>query len=233
MVAIDLATWDAKQAARERYDERQRNEQKHPRGRRKSSNRAIGLDNRSSANGVNTSRARRVVETVGNLALEWTADEYSFSVSEEMFSLFTASAGHERDYERDAHNTPAICEGAYRLRLGGEIYRVSISAPYPFERRWRTVVTFDDMPGNVKFAVTLAQLVAVLDIAPTLSIVPKSSPATPPTWEPSASALRWTACMIGAAGCMSDEVYDLSRCPAAVADTSGLFRIVAGYVIEI
>lgn len=235
MVAIDMFTADTKQAARTRYDERQRNEQKHRR-MRKSTNRAISLDNRSSANGVSTGRAQRRVLTDGSAALVCEVDDYSFTVSEEMYALFVSEAGQMRDYATDARNAPTLEAGAYRVRLAGEIHYVSISAPYLVMGRWHAVMTFDDMPGNIKFAVTLAQLAKVLDIAPALSIVEKQAPT--PVWEPSASALRWTACMCAAAEALAEQdktngVYDLTTCDAALVDTSGLFRVVAGYVVEI
>lgn len=231
MVAIDFYTADAKQTARARYDERQRNEQKHPRRTRKSTNRAIGLDNRSSANGVNSSRARRVVETVGTAALEWTADDYSFSVSEEMLALVNREAGYAHEQARDGQDAPALGAGAYRIRLGGEIYRVSISEPYQMERRRWVIVTFEDMNCNVRFPVTLAQLVKVIDIAPVLAIVQKP---VAPVWMPSEAALRWTAAMCAVAGyCAYHMAYDLTDA-LCIPDTSGLFRVSAdGYVIEI
>lgn len=204
---------------------------------RRSSQRAAKLDARSSGRGVNSSRARQRVETVGSLALDWRVDEYAWTISEDIRAAFFLAAGDERAYRKDGDRPARFAEHQeFAFTLAGTAYTAHIGKPYLTFGRWMARLCFDGLNCDVFFAISLAQLDALMTYpamsAPMLSIVPKQERAAA-SWEPSESARRWTRAMIGAAGYGAYQMaYDLVE-QYVIADTSGLFRVVAGDVIEI
>lgn len=146
----------------------------------RSSNRGARLDEHSSNRGVSGGRAARRVLMNGTAALDWSADELAFQISEDIRLAFIVEAGRERDYARDGGEPARYAEGAvFVLRLAGAAYAVHTGKPYSVGGRWYAVLYFDGLTCDVHFAVTLAQLEAVVSISPALVLVEK--PAALPT----------------------------------------------------